>query len=317
MGNSDTMEEEFMPVFLIDGFLEAGKTQFLQFTMEQEYFQTDGKTLLIVCEDGDTEYDMELLKRHKTAGVFIESMDEMNPERLLELELLYNPERVLIEWNGMWNLDELKLPADWKIYQQITIIDMSTFDLYAANMKPLLYAMVRDSELVICNRCDEIEDLSGYRRLLKSMCQRGEIVFEDSEGEVTEIADEDLPYDVNADVIEIPPEAYGIWYIDCMDRRDRYEGKTVEFTGMVLKSPEFPKNYFVPGRMAMTCCEADMTFLGFVTKAREAKDLETKQWVRVRAKIAYEFWKDYEGEGPVLYAEFVETALPIKEVVQF
>lgn len=317
MSSTETMEEDFMPVFLIDGFLESGKTQFLQFTMEQDYFKAEGKTLLIVCEDGETEYDEKMLKRNKTAGVFIESMEELNPERLLELELLYNPERVLIEWNGMWNLDELKLPSDWKIYQQITLIDMSTFDLYAANMKSLLYSMVRNSEMIICNRCDGIEDLSGYRRTLKAMCPRGEIVFEDSEGEINEILEEDLPYDMNADVVEISPEAYGIWYIDCMDRRDRYEGKTVEFTAMVLKSPEFPKNYFVPGRMAMTCCEADMTFLGFVTKAREAKDLETKQWVKVRAKIAYEYWKDYDGEGPVLYAETVEKAQPIKDIVQF
>ncbi len=317
MGNTDTMEEEFMPVFLVNGFLEAGKTQFLQFTMEQDYFQTDGKTLLIVCEDGDTEYDEELLKETKTAAIYIDNMEELNAERLLELELLYNPERVLIEWNGMWNLDELKLPSDWKIYQQISIIDMSTFELYAANMKSLLYAMVRNSELIICNRCDGIEDLSGYRRTLKAMCQRGEIVFEDTEGEINEISDEDLPFDITQDIINISPEAYGIWYIDCMERRDRYEGKTVEFTAMVLKSPEFPRNYFVPGRMAMTCCEDDMSFLGFVTKAREAKHLETRQWVKVRAKIAYEYWKDYEGEGPVLYADSVEQTLPIRDYVQF
>ncbi|MFT4105808.1 MAG: GTP-binding protein [Lacrimispora sp.] len=317
MSNINEINDDFMPVFLINGFLESGKTQFLQFTMEQDYFKADGKTLLIVCEDGETEYDEELLKRNKTEAVFIETMAEMTPDRLLELELLHNPERILIEWNGMWNQDQLKLPDDWKIYQQITLIDMSTFDLYSANMKPLLYAMVRDSEMVICNRCDGIEDLSGYRRTLKAMCLGGEIIFEDSEGEVSEIADEDLPYDINADVVEISPEAYGIWYIDCMERRDRYEGKTVEFTAMVLKSPEFPKNYFVPGRMAMTCCEDDMTFLGFVTKAREAKSLETKQWVRVRAKIAYEFWKDYDGEGPVLHADSVVPAQPIRGYVQF
>lgn len=317
MSSTDTMENEFMPVFLINGFLESGKTQFLQFTMEQDYFRTDGKTLLIVCEEGENEYDEALLKRNKTAAVFIESMAELNTDRLLELELLYNPERVLIEWNGMWNLDELKLPNDWKVYQQITMIDMSTFDLYAANMKPLLYSMVRNSEMVICNRCDGIEDLSGYRRTLKAMCPRGEIVFEDSEGEVQEISEEDLPYDLSADVVKISPEAYGIWYIDCMERRDRYEGKTVEFTAMVLKTPDFPRNYFVPGRMAVTCCADDMTFLGFVTKSREAKDLETKQWVKVRARIAYEFWKDYEGEGPVLYAETVERAQPVKQFVQF
>ena len=317
MSNIDTMEDDFMPVFLIDGFLESGKTQFLQFTMEQEYFKTDGKTLLIVCEEGETEYSEELLKRTKTAVVYIDELKDMSPERLLELELLYNPERVLIEWNGMWNLDELKLPDDWNIYQQITLIDMSSFDLYAANMKSLLYSMVKNSEMIICNRCDDIEDLSGYRRTLKAMCPRGEIVFEDSEGEVNEIAEEDLPYDMNDEVVTISPEDYGIWYLDCMERRDRYEGKTVEFTAMVLKTPEFPKNYFVPGRMAMTCCEDDMTFLGFITKSKDARNLETKQWVRVKAKIAYEFWKDYEGEGPVLYAESIEPASPIKGFVQF
>lgn len=311
------IEDDIMPLFLINGFLEAGKTEFLQFTMEQEYFQTDGKTLLIVCEEGDTEYDEELLKATGTELITIDSLEELTPEKLTKLELLHNPERVLMEWNGMWNQDELRLPKDWTIYQQVTIIDGSTFDLYVKNMKPLLGAMVRRSELIICNRCDGIEDLEGYRRTLLAMNNKAEIVFEDEEGETSQVSEADLPYEMKADVIEIPPEAYGIWYIDCMDKPDRYRGKVVEFTGMVLKSPEFPKNYFVPGRMAMTCCEADMTFLGYVCKAREARNLETRQWVRVRARIEYEEWQDYGGVGPVLYAESVKPDKGIVEVVQF
>ncbi|WP_432627084.1 TIGR03943 family putative permease subunit [Brotaphodocola sp.] len=312
-----TIDDGIMPVFLINGFLEAGKTEFLSFTMEQDYFQAEGKTLLIVCEEGENEYDEELLKKTRTSVVYMDSLEEMTPERLTELELLNNPERVLIEWNGMWNQDDLKLPNDWNLYQQITIVDMTTFDIYAKNMKSLLAAMVRNSELIICNRCDGIEDLDRYKRLLKSMNTKCEIVFEDENGEIDEVSEEDLPYDVNAPVIEIKPEDYGIWYIDCMDKPDRYVGKVVEFTGMVLKSPDFPKNYFVPGRMAMTCCAEDMTFLGYICKAKEARNLETKQWVKVRAKVAVEFWKDYDGEGPVLYAESVEPAEPIKDVVQF
>ena len=311
------IEDDIMPLFLINGFLEAGKTEFLQFTMEQEYFQTEGKTLLIVCEEGDTEYDEELLKATRTEMVTVDSLQELTPQKLTELELLHNPERVLMEWNGMWNQDELKLPKDWTIYQQVTIIDGSTFDLYVKNMKPLLGAMVRGSELIICNRCDGIEDLEGYRRTLLAMNNKAEIIFEDEEGEISQVSEADLPYDMTAEVIEIAPEAYGIWYIDCMDKPDRYRGKVVEFTGMVLKSPEFPKNYFVPGRMAMTCCEADMTFLGFVCKAREARHLETRQWVRVRARIEYEEWQDYGGVGPVLHALSVEPDTGIIEVVQF
>ncbi len=311
------IEDDVMPLFLINGFLEAGKTQFLQFTMEQDYFQTDGKTLLIICEEGDTEYDQELLKATRTSAVYVDSLEELTPERLEELELLYNPERVLMEWNGMWNQDELRLPKDWTVYQQVTIIDGSTLDIYMKNMKPLLGAMVRGSELIICNRCDGIEDLEGYRRTLLAMNNNAEIVFEDEEGEISQVSEADLPYDMSAEVIKIDPEAYGIWYIDCMDKPDRYRGKVVEFTAMVLKSPEFPKNYFVPGRMAMTCCEADMTFLGYVCKSREARNLETKQWVKVRARIEYEEWQDYGGVGPVLYADSVTTDKAIRDIVQF
>lgn len=315
----NTIDDERMPLFLINGFLEAGKTEFLQFTMEQDYFQAEGKTLLIVCEEGEEEYEEELLKETHTSVVYVEDMDQLTPQYLEELELLYNPERVLMEWNGMWIQDELpsRLPADWDIYQQITVIDGSTFDLYVNNMKPLLGAMVRNSELIIMNRCDEVEDLDSYKRILKAMNQRGEIIFEDSEGEIQEITEADLPYDVNAPVIQIDPDAYGIWYIDTMDKPERYKGKIVEFTAMVLKTPDFPRNYFVPGRMAMTCCEADMTFLGFMCKSNSARNLETKQWVKVRAKIDYEFRPEYEGEGPMLYADSVEPAQPIEEIVQF
>ena len=286
------IDDDITPVFLINGFLEAGKTEFLTFTMEQEYFQTEGKTLLIVCEEGDTEYEQELLDATRTSVVYADELGQIAPERLTELELLHNPERVLIEWNGMWNQDDLKLPKDWAIYQQITIVDMSTFELYVKNMKSLLAAMVRNSELIICNRCDGIEDLERYKRMLKSMNTKCDIVFEDENGEIDELSEEDLPYDLSADVVEIGPDAYGIWYIDALDKEERYDSRVVEFTAMTLKAPEFPKNYFVPGRMAMTCCEADMTFLGFVCKAREARHLETGIWVKVRARIAYEFWQD-------------------------
>ena len=312
-------KNEKMPVFLINGFLEAGKTQFISFTLQQEYFKADETTVLILCEEGDTEIDPKILKDTKTKVVTVDDVSELDQDFFDRLEVLYDPCRVLIEWNGIWPQDQLKLPADWELFQQITIIDGSTFDLYLANMKPLLGLMVRNSELVIVNRCDDVsdEDILKYRRGLRALNPQAELIFEDAEGEIEqEVLEEDLPYDLKADVVEIKPEDYGIWYIDALDKEDRYKGKVFEFTAMVLKAPEFPKNYFVPGRMAMTCCEADMTFLGFICKAREARLLETGKWVKVRAKMAYEFWQDYDGIGPVLYAESVVPAEEIKEIVQ-
>ena len=153
------MEDDRMPLFLINGFLEAGKTAFIKFTLQQDYFQSEGKTLLIVCEEGEEEYEEEFLRETKTAAVYIDEISKLTPEYLEELELLYNPERVLMEWNGMWNPEGLKLPADWDLYQQITIVDGSSFDLYLNNMKPLVGSMVRNTEMLIMNRCDGIEDL--------------------------------------------------------------------------------------------------------------------------------------------------------------
>lgn len=314
------IEDDITPVFLVNGFLESGKTQFLDFTMSQEYFQAKGKTLLIVCEEGEGEFHEEQLKSSRTAVVYVDALEKLTPQYLSDLELLYQPERVLMEWNGMWNQDDLKLPEKWTIYQQITMIDGSTFELYSQNMKPLLGAMLRESELVIVNRCDGIprEKLTAYRRTIRAMSRESEIVLEDQEGEMEqEVLEEDLPYKLSGDVVEIQPEDYGIWYIDCMDQPERYRDKVVEFTAMVLKSPKFPKGQFVPGRMAVTCCEADMTFLGFICKWPDAECYKTKEWVRVRARIGIEYQKEYHGEGPVLYGESVERAEEIKGAVEF
>ena len=317
---ANEIDDDVMPLFLINGFLEAGKTQFLDFTMDQEYFQTEGKTLLIVCEEGENEYDEKKLKRNRTAVVYVDDFSKLTPQYLNELEVVYRPERVLMEWNGMWNQDELTLPEDWTIYQQITIIDGSTFELYVQNMKPLLGAMLRGSELVIMNRCDGIPDdkLTSYRRTIRAMSRESEIVLEDAEGEIPQASlEEDLPYDINQPVIAIKPQDYGIWYIDCMDQPERYAGKTVEFTAMVLRHPNFPKDQFVPGRMAMTCCEADMSFLGFPCKYGDAASLKTKDWVRVQAEVRVEYQKEYRGEGPVLYAKKVERDKEIKDINTF
>lgn len=314
----DEMPDGMIPVFMITGFLESGKTQFLNFTMGQDYFQTDENTLLIVCEEGEGEYDARFLKRNHTTMVTVDSMEELTVEQLTDWEFMYNPSRVLIEWNGMWDVTQLELPKDWGIYQQITLIDGSTFPTYYANMRPLLSLLVKNSELIICNRCDrESDELGNYKRQLRALAPNAEIILEDEQGEIREMIEEDLPYDLKKDVVKITPEAYGIWYMDAMDCPKRYKGKVFELTGMVLKNRRIPTNGFVLGRMAMACCEADMTFLGYMCKSSAAKNLKTKDWVKVRARMEYEYQKEYRGEAPILYVEEVTLTAPIKEPVTF
>lgn len=305
-------------VYMINGFLESGKTEFITYTLAQPYFQTRGTTLLLLCEEGEVEYDDDLLKKSRTVVELIEAEEDFNPNRLLELEKKYKPERIIVEYNGMWNFKNMKLPWHWKIEQQITIIDGSTFQSYYINMRSLLAEMIRGSEMIIMNRCDGIQDLNSYKRNLKAVNPRADIIFEDANGEITEIMEDDLPYDLKQEVLELDDYGYGIWYLDSMDHPERYIGKKVVFTAMVLKPEDFPKGYFVPGRMAMTCCADDMAFLGYPCEYAETDSLAQKEWVKVKANVAKEYREEYQGEGPVLHAVSVEkTKAPKNAVISF
>lgn len=304
------------PVYIINGFLESGKTEFITYTLSQPYFQIRGVTLLLVCEEGEIEYEPSLLKKSKTVMEVIDSEEEFNSDKLLELEKKYKPERIVIEYNGMWNCKNMKLPWHWTLEQQVTTIDASTFQNYYMNMKSLVAEMIRKSELIIFNRCDGMNDqLSSFKRNVKAVNQQAEIIFEDKNGEINQIMEEDLPYDLKQDLLELGNEDYGIWYLDSLDNLNRYLGKKVKFKAMVLKPENFDGDYFVPGRMAMTCCADDMAFLGFVCHYQDAKNLKNKDWVEVTAEVGKAYRPEYKGEGPVLNAITVTATKPPKEKV--
>lgn len=312
------MVNRMKPVYIINGFLESGKTEFINFTLDQPYFQVSGKTLLLLCEEGEVEYDPYVLKRSNTIVEVIENEEDFTVDKMVELEKKHRPERIIIEYNGMWKFRDLRLPWHWRVEQQITTIDASTFPMYFNNMKSMVADMLRKSEMIIFNRCDGIEDLNVYKRNVKALNQSADIVFEDQNGEIDEIFEEDLPYDLNAAPIVLNDDSYGIWYLDSLDHLERYEGKTIEFVAMVMKPEGFPKGYFVPGRMAMTCCAEDMTFLGFACVYDKIDLYKERDWVKVTAVVKREYFADYEGEGPVLHAVSVtKTKQPKEPVISF
>ncbi len=307
------------PVYIINGFLESGKTEFISYTLSQPYFQTKGTTLLILCEEGEVEYDEDILKNSRTVVEVVDEEAQMTAANLMELEKKYKPARIIIEYNGMWNFKNLKLPWHWRLEQQITTIDASTFQNYYTNMRSLLAEMIRKSELIIFNRCDGLTDqLSSFKRNVKAVNPQAEIIFEDKNGEVNQIFEEDLPYDLKSEKLVLDDYGYGIFYLDAMDNLDRYLGKAIQFKAMVLKPEGSDDAYFVPGRMAMTCCADDMAFLGYACKYDRCSTLANKDWVEVTATVHREFWKDYNGEGPVLHAiSVVPTKKPKDEILNF
>ena len=313
-------EEEYqIPIFLINGQLDSGKTRFIQDTIAMGQFAEAKNKLLIVCEEGEEEYSEKLLKDNGVDMVVLEK-EELTEEKLNELDKEYDPWIVIVEYNGMWDpalIMATAKPRGWDIYQSITLVDAASFNLQWNNMRSIVAETVKYADMVIFNRCKSGMDLGSYRRSMRALNNTLQIVFEDDKGEMMSIA-EQLPYDVNADVIEIDDADYGIWYMDVSERPDVYVGKKVRFKGQVLKNKYFKDKNFVPGRKVMTCCAEDTQFIGYISFYNDIASLENRQWITVTATVKVEFQMAYKKKGPVLYVEKVEPAEPpVEEMVYF
>lgn len=313
-------EEQYqIPIFLINGQLDSGKTRFISETIEMGQFAEAKKKLLIVCEEGEEEYDGQMLAENGIDRVVLEKED-FTEAKLKELDKQYDPWLVIVEYNGMWEpslIMETAKPHGWEIYQSITLFDACSFGVQWANMKSILAESVKNVDMVVFNRCKSSMDLGSYRRSMKALNSALQIVFEDEKGEMMSIA-EQLPYDVNADVIEVDDCDYGIWYMDVSERPEVYNGKTVQFKGQVLKNKYFKEKNFVPGRKVMTCCADDTTFIGYISFYNQIASLENRQWVMITAQIKYEFQMAYKKKGPVLYVSEARPSEPPKdELVYF
>lgn len=305
-------------VYMIYGFLESGKTQFINFTLNQDYFYSDDTTLLIVCEEGEEEYDIEALKEKNVVVEVLADFTDFNLTTLKELDKQYKPERILIEYNGTWSCKEIILPSNWEMQQQLITADGTTFETYFANMRVLFADMIRNSELLIMNRCDglETQKLTGFKRSIKSINPAIEVVFEDAEGEIDlPVEDEDLPFDLTAPLVEIKPDQFGIWFVDMWDNPGRYAGKKFHVKAMAMREPGMAKNAFVAGRPAMNCCAEDLVFMGVFCKYDGASNLVNKQWIDIVFTIVDEFNEEYDGNGPVLYIQELKESAPLQDPV--
>ena len=220
----------------------------------------------------------------------------------------------------MWKVEDLLkvLPRNWPVVQTFTMIDASTFEMYLNNMRSIMMELVKLSDVVIFNRCDKDTKKGSLRRSVKAANRQVQIIYESVDGSDEDEDEDDLPFDVTADEIDLEDDDYGLWYLDAMDHPDRYEGKTMRFTAMVYRGDKLPKGYFVPGRFAMTCCAEDVTFVGFLCKSAFADRLKQREFIKLTATVKTEFRKEYQGPGPVLTAVKIEKAdKPEEELVYF
>ncbi len=310
-----------MPVYAFTGFLDSGKTKFIQETLEDARFNSGERTLLLVFEEGEEEYDISAYP-HKE--VFIEVLDQQSvtTKQLHALAKKYKAQRVVAELNGMHQVGELysKFPEDWVVAQEVMFADSTTFMTYNANMRNLVMDKLVGAQMVVFNRLEKGADVMPFHKLARAASRRIDILYDYTDGstEFDEIEDP-LPFDINAPVMEVGDEDFAIWYRDVTEEPEKYNGKTVRFKGQVAMLRREKKGMFAPGRFVMTCCEDDIQFCGIPCVYADAAKLEPRSWVAVTAKISAEKHPLYKGDlGPVLTAIQVETAEPaVPDVATF
>ena len=307
-----------IPVYLVVGFLDGGKTNFINGILEDGFSKND-RTLLLCCEEGDEEYNEKFLKN--VTVVTVDDQAQLTCSFLKDCEKKYRPKQVLIEYNGMWPLTPLYenvLPANWVLYQIMCFVEGGSFDLYARNMGQLMMEKITQADLIVFNRCTEETRDALRKRNLRMVNRRADIYLEMEDGSSEDYNNGDTcPFDLTPEVLDIPDEDFGIWYVDVMDHPERYDGHLVHMKLVMCHSKKYP-GIDCPGRFAMVCCENDVQFLGLIAKGMNLNQYQNRDWIEVTARMAVEKHEAYKGKGPVMHVMSIGPCeKPAQEVVTF
>ncbi len=310
-------QDKVYPVYLIAGFLDSGKTSFINGILS-DGFSLEERTLLLCCEEGETDYDTKSLRN--VTVVTVEDQEELTPAFLEAQRKKCRANQIIVEFNGMWQIQDFyvnSMPQNWALYQIIALADGPSFEMYTKNMASLMMEKLRNADMILINRCTPALCTALRQKNLRLVNRRADIFLELEDGSSQDYMDGTVSaFDLDQPVIRVSDEDYGLWYVEIMDNPQMYAGKTVVFRAIMCKPPQYGR-YFTPGRFAMVCCAEDMSFLAVACIGYDVSKIPERAWVEVTAEARVEHWDPYEGDGPVLHVtSIVPCNKPAEEVVQ-
>lgn len=308
-------------VYLVLGFLESGKTALITEFLEKARFSTHERSVIIACEEGLEEYDPEFLKKANAEIRYLEKEEELTTELLAECDEKYQPDKVYIEMNGLWQLDlfnDVKLPSSWLGIKNITLVDASQFELQLANMKEYMMMHFRAADFIIFNRSSNVVKQANIKRMIKIVNPDAELVFETVDGKLSIVRDQELPFDIHKPVIEVCKEDYGIWYVDALENKAHYMNKKIKAEGFVCYMA--PHKCYAFGRCGMTCCAEDISFMGFVCVGDNLERIKEQCWGEVIGHLEYIKVQTKQGQKEqirMVIESFRPTKMPEDNLVYF
>ena len=292
---------EKIPVFIVNGFLESGKSSFIRDVIENDDKFTQHKVVLLETEEVEVDFPQEWLDKYGLQIINIEDEDDISPANLDKLHRKLNAELYIVELNAFFNNEAFQIPDYMTFVQQITLIDASTFKVMFNNMRKIFSSIVKFSDFVIFNRCDGVEELAQFRRQIRAMNQHTQIAFETSDGSLTTKLDEDLPYDLTKDEIRIEDDVYPIWYTEVYDKYEKYFNKTFKFKAFV--SDVVNKDVFIIGRNVMVCCAQDVQMLGYEVINDTDVTVKTDDNIYLECTVTFEYSVLDKEDTVILHAK--------------
>ncbi len=304
-----------IPVVYIRGLLESGKTTFLQDAIIKGDFGDVGKSLILALEQGEIEYDIELLKKYKSNVVYIESKEDFNKENIANIIRENKPDVIFLESNEMWNMESIEFPSYFDFQQVMCMIDGTTFATYLNNMRQKFVDMIKGSDIVLINRCKPTSETSSFKRNVKMINSNCTPIAIDENGNVLNL-ESDLPFDLKGEIIKLELSQFGAWYIDTFDQKERYNNRVIEFDCMAVFDKKLPPKSFIAGRLAMTCCVDDIQLIGHLCAYTGSVKLKNQSWIHLKARIHYLNFRGSSEEQVVLeLISLNEIAEPKKEEI--
>jgi uncharacterized membrane protein YraQ (UPF0718 family) len=167
---------------MITGFLESGKTTFIKEILNSNYIEEFNKIVLVICEEGFIEYEEEKLKEMDIKIVILENESDLNDDLFQQIAYEYNPDYILVEYNGTWNISNilrLKIPFDYKFRNVIFVSEAVNFRNQLSNMATVMQPHILNSDVVIFNRFEKLHQGMQKRLIsdIKNINPRTRVTF--------------------------------------------------------------------------------------------------------------------------------------------
>ncbi|NME82849.1 GTP-binding protein [Clostridium sp. SM-530-WT-3G] len=144
---------------IVTGFLGAGKTSFINSLLRES--QVEGEKIIVfqlesgkiqLCESNDKNYPVKCLR--------LKNIEDLKRDILNEISC-YKPNRIIIEYNGTFYMDELiKILKDKKYREFVRIstiffvADGKSLNEYINNIGNFIIPFIRSADMIIVNNTE-------------------------------------------------------------------------------------------------------------------------------------------------------------------